>query len=203
MLTHIHIDKKWCILQRFMDENHVHVRDKNLITSSLAWWMKVIHRMLRILFPATITMWGTSPLDHEGNNQSSPCIFALPHMDSMCSVVTPLFIRETTPLSHVGKASGAPCVVQSVMPTDGVILLANLRCTAPMIRGRPASMSTIGIFTDYVCFMLQCQKAPANWMSRLSYDCRFHFGELGIIHSSLCSGTISSTEIPGKSFLQV
>ena len=72
MFTNIHIDDKWCTLQLFMDENHVHVWDENSITSSSAWRMKVVHRMLGILFPATITMWGTSPLDHEGNDQSSP-----------------------------------------------------------------------------------------------------------------------------------
>ena len=72
MFTDIHIDDKWCTLQRFMDENHVHVCDENLITSSSAWPMKVVHIMLVILFPASITMWGTSPLDHEGNDQSAP-----------------------------------------------------------------------------------------------------------------------------------
>ena len=72
MFTHIPRDKEWCTLQRCMDENHLHVWDKNLTTSSSAWRMKVVHRMLEILFPATITMWGTSPLDHVGNDQSSP-----------------------------------------------------------------------------------------------------------------------------------
>ena len=90
---------------------------------------------------------------------SNNCIGQVSQPDCSCS-------RKI--LYNRGEDANFSCRLRKQL-MSAILLQEFLRPTsvalAPMIHDRPASMSTIGIYTYYVCFILQFQKALANWMT--------------------------------------